>query len=364
MTLKQRYALSCYEELTRMEETKEIWLVRHRETGMLYVKKHVKLYNREVYQRLSCNPIPNLPQIVLCVEEDATLIVVEEYIHGMSLETKLEQTGVCSEAQVLKIMLDLCDIVSALHQASPPLVHRDIKPSNLMLSNEGVLKLIDFNAAKEIRTQKTEDTRLMGTRKFAAPEQYGFGQSDTRTDIYAMGITMYYLLTMQFPESGGYHGALLPVIEGCIALEKEQRYPDVLALKRALQSLTTEEGKEKTTKKPVLYAYRKQAPVGFRSGTPWKMLVAAIGYFFWIWVCMTLQIKSAKGDLLGGYLLWVNRMGAFFMGTGTIFFLGNYCNIRYRFPFMKKNKYVHMFFSVVYLLLYYIAIALLLVLLE
>ena len=71
-----------------------------------------------------------------------------------------------------------------------------------MISNDGIVKLIDFNAAKEFDQSQIEDTRLMGTRKFAAPEQYGFGQSDPRTDLYALGVTMYYLLTKDYPDSG------------------------------------------------------------------------------------------------------------------------------------------------------------------
>ena len=88
-----------------------------------------------------------------------------------------------------------------------------------MISNDGIVKLIDFNAAKEFDQSQIEDTRLMGTRKFAAPEQYGFGQSDPRTDLYALGVTMYYLLTKDYPDSGLYHGPLEPVIRKCIALD-------------------------------------------------------------------------------------------------------------------------------------------------
>ena len=98
-----------------------------------------------------------------------------------------------------------------------------------MISNDGIVKLIDFNAAKEFDQSQIEDTRLMGTRKFAAPEQYGFGQSDPRTDLYALGVTMYYLLTKDYPDSGLYHVPLEPVIRKCIALGRSERYPDAAA---------------------------------------------------------------------------------------------------------------------------------------
>ena len=99
-----------------------------------------------------------------------------------------------------------------------------------MISNDGIVKLIDFNAAKEFDQSQIEDTRLMGTRKFAAPEQYGFGQSDPRTDLYALGVTMYYLLTKDYPDSGLYHGPLEPVIRKCIAFVRSERYPVTMIL--------------------------------------------------------------------------------------------------------------------------------------
>lgn len=111
----------------------------------------------------------------------------------------MEEHGVLSEENAAFVIRSLCDILHKLHGNLPPIIHRDIKPSNIIFSSDGVVKLIDFNAARELRAEQNEDTRLMGTRRFAAPEQYGFGQSDPRTDIYALGITFYYMLTGDYP---------------------------------------------------------------------------------------------------------------------------------------------------------------------
>lgn len=119
------------------------------------------------------------------------------------------------------VIRSLCDILHKLHGNLPPIIHRDIKPSNIIFSSDGVVKLIDFNAARELRAEQNEDTRLMGTRRFAAPEQYGFGQSDPRTDIYALGITFYYMLTGDYPDSGKYAGKYYDIITKCYNLPKK-----------------------------------------------------------------------------------------------------------------------------------------------
>lgn len=392
MTIEERYALSCYEELTKLDDAKDVWLVRHNETGTLYVKKRMQLYNRAIYQRLLTCHIPNVPEVILCVEDEAGLIVVEEYIHGVTLEQKLEQDGVLSETKVAEIMIKLCETLQLLHESTPPVIHRDIKPSNIMISSEGTVKLIDFNAAKEFTPGQSEDTRLMGTRKFAAPEQYGFGQSDQRTDIYALGVTMYYLLTKHFPESNLYHGYLFPVIEKCVNIDKNRRYPDVSALQKDLRKVmhgngrcdvgesaisdasvdATGESNGQSTRESApemkdtwftraLYGYKEWLPVGFRSGVLWKMLLAVAGYLFTVWLSCTAIVKNADGVALTGYPLAVNRVAIFLILLGTIFFLWDYCGIRYRLPYMKKNKILHWILSAVYLILYYAFIIVLLI---
>ena len=194
LTLEEKYQLSLYEKVTRLSDDKQIWLVKNIETNEIYVRKELLLYNFEVYAQLKEKQFDNIPKVIECVEEENRLIVIEEYIHGKTLETVMEEHGVLSEENAAFVIRSLCDILHKLHGNLPPIIHRDIKPSNIIFSSDGVVKLIDFNAARELRAEQNEDTRLMGTRRFAAPEQYGFGQSDPRTDIYALGITFHKLI--------------------------------------------------------------------------------------------------------------------------------------------------------------------------
>lgn len=366
MTLEERYALSCYEELSQLQENKRVWLVRHNESGTLYVKKHIELYNRDIYVQLKNAHIPNVPEIVCCVEDGDKLIIIEEYIHGISLKKMLEKDGLLSEKRVVAIMLQLCDVVADLHRCVPPIIHRDIKPSNIMLSNDGVVKLIDFNAAKQFSSGQNEDTWLMGTQKFAAPEQYGFGQSDQRTDIYAIGVTMHYLLTGCFPKEIVIAGKISEIIDHCVSLSKEERYQTIQELQRNLVKLQGAPMVERPkaagnifTKS--LYRRKELFPVGFRSGVFWKMAVGLYGYLMIFSVCLEMSVTNDKGESLTGYPLWANRVAALVIMLGSVMFLGNYSGIRDQFPLMNSNKLIRWLMTFVYLSAYFILVVMLLV---
>lgn len=373
MTLENRYRLSCYEEVSKLEENKNIWLVRNNEDDNFYVKKRIEIYNKSVYLRLKQGNYANVPKVIMCEEDDGKLIVLEEYIHGVSLEKQLKQDGAFELQEVLKIMIALCDILSVLHKSSPPIIHRDIKPSNIMKSSDGIIKLVDFNAAKEFTDGREEDTRLMGTREYAAPEQYGFGPSDPRTDIYALGITMYYLRYMKYPKNINPSDDFCKLVKQCTALDKNDRYQTVDELKEELQQLLKEtlqmngQGSEERwdLAEPSKSFNKRDSrlPVGFRSGTVWKMICACFGYLFLFWIALSADVNDAKGNALSGYPLWANRVALLIIMLGAVAFFGNYCNIRYQLPFMRKNKMLHFFLCGVYYSLFFIMVIILLIIL-
>lgn len=349
MTLEEKYELSCYQELTKLHANKEIYLVQHVDTGEICVKKVIDTYNKPVYQALMELKIPNVPQIQALFEAEDHLIVIEEYIHGESLEKRMKDCGVMQEEEVGRIMMAVCDILQKLHEHQPPIVHRDIKPSNIMISQDGVVKLVDFNAAKEYADGKNEDTRLIGTQDFAAPEQYGFGQSSPQTDIYALGVTMNYLLTGDYPKNQLWNGRLKPVIRKCVQISSGERYTGVLQLKTAIETVMRTKSRNILVRS--LYPYQKYAPVGFRSGALWKMLLAVIGYLFLLAAVVTSNVEY-QGQPATGIVLWMNRFAYAVALLGVVFFIGNYGGIRYAFPLMKGNKVLHWFLAIIYCLLY------------
>ena len=152
-------------------------------------------------------------------------MVVEEYIEGSSLSEYLKE-GTFEPFEAARIVRDLCCILNELHTLECPIIHRDIKPSNVMLTKSGEVVLLDMNVAKWYDSEEKEDTRLLGTKDYAAPEQAGYGMkaSSDKTDIYAVGILLNVMLTGKLPKEKPAQGKLWDIIERCISLDADTRY--------------------------------------------------------------------------------------------------------------------------------------------
>lgn len=263
------------------------------------------------------------------------------------------------------MIIQLCRILKQLHRCRSPIIHRDLKPANIMISSDGVVKLIDFNAAKEYRMGQMEDTCLMGTREYAAPEQYGFGQSDARTDIYALGVILNRLLTGDFPKNKLYEGRLKPVIQTCIQMDADARYQSVELLERALESGKNEKQRKKNTgKRMVLHLKKRYLPVGFRTGKVWKMFAAGFGYWLITYCCLTMNFHDRSGAVQMGYALWLNRIVVWIYMIFSVFFVGNYVGLRRKFPGMKGKLWGQFLFGCGYLVLFFCVAAVVVGLLE
>ena len=129
------------------------------------------------------------------------------------------------------IGIQLCRALWVLHSMAA--VHRDIKPENVILRGADAV-LIDFDAARLHKPEHETDTQVLGTTGFAAPEQYGLSQSDTRTDIYSMGILINVMLTGEHPSRKLAEGRLGRVVERCTRVNPQKRYKNVLRLMEAL----------------------------------------------------------------------------------------------------------------------------------
>jgi serine/threonine protein kinase, bacterial len=159
---------------------------------------------RDAFQReaqmLALLDHPNLPKVNDFFIEGGKLYLVMDFINGQTLEDLLDHSASpLPEAQVLPWAGQLCDVLDYLHRCAPPIIFRDLKPGNIMLDRSGRVKLIDFGVARLFKTGQARDTANFGTAGYAPPEQYGKGQTDARSDVYALGVTLHQLLTRYDP---------------------------------------------------------------------------------------------------------------------------------------------------------------------
>lgn len=186
-----------------------------------------RLYDRPVfaYQKLISTKCPQLPEVYNFSEIDCGgCLVEEEFIDGIPLANLIE-IHCFDEYQTASIAHHVCNALAVLHHKN--MVHRDIKPENILITSAGRVVLIDLDAVSPRTSSKDRDTQLLGTVGYAAPEQYGFGHSDGRTDIFGMGVLMNVLLTGKHPVQELTGGPLRPIIEKCIAVNADQRYATV-----------------------------------------------------------------------------------------------------------------------------------------
>ena len=177
---------------------------------------------------------PSLPRIVDIIDNGITIYVVMDYIEGESLDKILNEYGAQPEEMVVNWAKQLCDALSYLHSQKPSIIYRDMKPANVMLKPEGNIKIIDFGIAREYKEQNLADTTVLGTKGYAPPEQYS-GQTDPRSDIFALGMTMHHLLTGVDPRNGEAYASVRQwnpelsegieiIIDRCVEPAAENRY--------------------------------------------------------------------------------------------------------------------------------------------
>ncbi len=204
----------------------------------------------------------NLPAFTDFFTEGSRYFLVMEYIDGNTLEELLERNSApFPERRVLNWARQLCDVLQYLHSQQPPIIFRDMKPGNIMLMRNGRIKLIDFGIARFVRHSSSQDTQLLGTPGYAPPEQYGKAQTDERSDIYSLAMTLFQLMTNTLSENGfglkdvrTINPSISPMVaralEKATALAPEDRFQDVESFRRALLGVGTfvfEDGTQATT---------------------------------------------------------------------------------------------------------------------
>ena len=223
-----------------------VYLAEHKRLHTRWAMKEVRKHQGTRFDFLAESNIlkrlqhPMLPRIVDIFEDRDCIYIVEDFVEGITLDGLLKQQKKVDEPQGLQWLRDLCGVLTYLHGQRPhPIIYRDMKPSNIMLQPDGSLKLIDFGIAREYKQESNADTTYIGTKGYAAPEQFGKAQTDARTDIYSLGVTMYHLLTGKSPYEPPYQFVpvrqLVPelshgieyILNKCVQSEPADRYQTV-----------------------------------------------------------------------------------------------------------------------------------------
>lgn len=341
MDCSNRLAISDYKTITAIDEEHNVFLVQHRESKKICIKKIMDVYNANIYQYFRFNSVIGIPQIFDIYEENNQLIVIEEYISGTPLREMIDSSALNID-KIRHYMCELCDILGQIHSLNPPIVHRDIKPSNIIITPCDHVMLIDFNAAKYLTNKNNSDTMLLGTKGYAAPEQYGFGSSTPQTDIYALGILLKEL-TAALPIPTNQFNA---IIDTCTQMNPSDRFRDVYALKQALLQLMPDGTNTIRVQKP--HSWKSVLPPGYRTFTPWKMAVASVIYLFIFWLSL-----SIEGQDLTGFSLWIERICCLLMLLSIVFCSFNYCDIQRFFPLCKSRHRILHYLGILLLDLYF-----------
>lgn len=222
---EKKYSKLCV--LADTEKCKTI-LLRNNDTGQLVVKKVMNKAAFSVYEQLKLIENKNLVKIFDCYMDDDKCIEIEDFINGRRLDDYITNQKL-NYNQCIQLTVDICTALEELHKVG--IVHRDIQPKNILISNEGTLKLIDFDISRKQHAGQAKDTELLGTVGYAAPEQYGFSQTSDKSDIYSIGIV---LKEMCQKSNVSADEKLKDIINKCTQLDPDNRFQNVKQLKIAL----------------------------------------------------------------------------------------------------------------------------------
>lgn len=221
----------------------------------------------EILKKLSH---PMLPRIADLFEDKDNFFIVMDYFSGSNLVDILKKEGKIPEKVLIKWTSELLEAFEYLHGRNPPVIYRDLKPSNLIVDDTGRLRLIDFGTARLHSEEKCEDTIYIGTQGYAAPEQYGNGRSDQRTDLFNLGMTLAHLASGIHPlkmgagrigtflKSAGISKEFIKFILGLIEPDPSNRVQDAQAALKALNNVA------KPKRLIFSRSYKKQAGPIFR----------------------------------------------------------------------------------------------------
>lgn len=223
-------------ELSRTEKSC-VWLVsteKGKEFAILKEYQNKDLF--PLYERLKNVQSKYFPQIYQLVSQEDAVLLLEEYLPGETLQAKLEGEKKLTGEEITGYICAICEALRSLHNTTPAIVYRDLKPENVMITPDNQLKIVDFDASREYKEEQSRDTVILGTKEYASPEQYGFMQTDIRTDVYSLGI-VYAELLEHADVSASYRKEAKKIIQKATMFAPDDRYPNMEAVLKDLKHI-------------------------------------------------------------------------------------------------------------------------------
>lgn len=277
----------------RHAEQKQIYLLLQKKSGKKAVLKCGQGIYREILKEeaglLTRMDGKGFPKLLQWQEEDAACFLVREYVEGDTLQELMERENPLTGKEALEAVLQVCGLLKKLHEQTPPIIYRDVKPQNVVRMLQEEYIIIDLDAARTFKKDAEEDTIFVGTRRTASPEQFGFQQTDERTDVYGLGMLLLYLLTGGYEKDKNYE--VLPrqikkIIAKCTEFSPKDRYTSMAEVERVLQKLRRKTEQQEDLKRKSRLRYKIVLLV--------MALGVILGGLFWHGMKLQEEKKSIK----------------------------------------------------------------------
>ncbi|MCD7778405.1 MAG: serine/threonine protein kinase [Clostridiales bacterium] len=328
-----KYKLSLFKDIRELNDKGTVILSYSLSNDRMCVKKTVNNNTAEIYKRIKGSENGLLPKIYDIIDCEDSCIVVEEYIKGKSVENIISEVGAIDEKTACGYIADVLKALDGVHSLN--IIHRDISPGNVIIDETGKARLLDFDIARTAGKPQSTDTVILGTAGFASPEQYGFAQTDRRSDIYSVGALFNYMLTGTIVQMKIYNKMpVCAVIIKAVSFEPNRRYSncgDMLSeecFNDYISDFKGEMGKKNIGKKN--RGILSHIP-GFRTHKLYKT-TAALGLYGLIILAVICEYAETGNSGAAGLML-VHLLILF---VYPMWWFGNYGKQWDILPFMKK----------------------------
>ena len=233
--------------------------------NVTYTLKKINVEDTDILKQLMTLNNINVVKIFQFTTIGNDLYCVQEYIDGITLYDYVQTYGPMPKSSATQVIIGICNGLRDIHRLG--IIHRDINPNNIIIDRYGTVKIIDFDISRKSIAGKVKDTQILGTQGYAAPEQYGFSQTSTRSDIYSLGVLINYITTLSMPNEQTPDGILGEIVEKCTQIDEQNRFESVDEIVDILINPDYRKNQ-----------HGKYTLPGFRSGVRWHKVIASIYY--------------------------------------------------------------------------------------